>query len=52
MSDRDEEKTNTRPAEEVNEGEVLTWTTHPLKRKPIAAALVTLFILVVGFLVL
>jgi hypothetical protein len=34
-----------------DEGTVLAWTTHPLKRKPLAAALVTLFILVTGFLV-
>ncbi|UCE24020.1 MAG: hypothetical protein JSU74_12090 [Candidatus Zixiibacteriota bacterium] len=51
MSDRDEEKTTTRAGEEIDEGEVLAWTTHPLKRKPIAAAAVTVFILVVGFLV-
>jgi len=46
---------NTTPAEaEVggDEGEVLAWTAHPLKRKPLAAVLVTIFILVVGFLVL
>jgi len=35
-----------------DEGEVLAWTTHPLRRKPLAAALVTIFILVVGFAVL
>lgn len=31
---------------------MLAWTTHPLKRKPLAAVLVTVFILVAGFLVL
>ncbi|UCD63319.1 MAG: hypothetical protein JSW34_11300 [Candidatus Zixiibacteriota bacterium] len=35
----------------ADEGITLEWTTHPMKRKPLAAVLVTLFILVVGFLV-
>lgn len=35
-----------------DEGEVLAWTAHPLRRRPLAAVLVTIFILVVGFLVL
>lgn len=51
MPDRDEEKITAQPADEVDEGEVLAWTTHPLRRKPVAAAAVTVFILVVGFLV-
>ncbi len=32
--------------------ELLTWTTHPIKKRPLAAVLVTLFILVIPFLVI
>jgi len=35
-----------------NSTELLKWTTHPIKRKPIVAVLVTLFILVIPFFVL
>ena len=34
------------------EGPTLQWTTHPLRRKPLVAVFVTVFILVIGFLVL
>lgn len=49
MKEPDENKTTADSPED--EGEVLSWTSHPLKRKPLAAAMVTIFILVVGFLV-
>lgn len=31
---------------------LLTWTTHPIKKRPLAAVLVSLFILIVPFIVL
>ena len=37
---------------ENSEKELLKWTTHPIKRRPVAAILVTLFILVIPFFVL
>jgi hypothetical protein len=46
------EKSGSSTPEHNGEGEVLVWTTHPIKRKPLVAVLVTVFILVVGFLVL
>ena len=36
----------------VDEGPVLEWTTHPIKRRPWTAIGVTLFIFVVSFVVL
>ncbi len=49
----DSDRANPQPAVPGSdeEGEVLQWTTHPLRRKPLVAALVTVFILLVGFLV-
>ena len=37
---------------EVPAVELLAWTTHPIKKRPVAAILVTLFILVIPFIVL
>ncbi|UCG60495.1 MAG: hypothetical protein JSV52_09170 [Candidatus Zixiibacteriota bacterium] len=51
MADRDQNSRLSGADEPEDEGEVLEWTTHPLKRKPLAAILVTIFILVTGFLV-
>ena len=34
-----------------NEGVVLEWTTHPMKRKPLVALVVTLFIILIAVLV-
>jgi hypothetical protein len=39
-------------AEEVDEGETLEWTCHPVKRKPLVSAAVMVLILVVGAAVL
>ncbi len=39
-------------AEEVDEGATLEWTCHPVKRKPLVSAAVTVLILVVGAAVL
>lgn len=36
------------PGEPQDEGEVLEWTCHPVKRKPLVSAAVTVFIVVVG----
>ena len=36
------------PSEPPDEGEMLEWTCHPVKRKPVVSALVTLFIILVG----
>ena len=35
-----------------NEGEILEWTTHPIKKRPITAVLLTLFIAVIPLMVL
>lgn len=51
MSDIDRENHQPAAVSTDDEGEVLQWTTHPIRRKPLAAILVTLFILLVGFLV-
>jgi hypothetical protein len=52
----DNQDNNTSPARAVDDdgddGPVLEWTTHPLKRKPWTAVGVTLFILIVSFVVL
>ena len=49
------EKSNDTSPENIEdlekEGPILEWTTHPLRRKPLVAMLVTVFILVVGLLV-
>ena len=37
---------------EVPAVELLAWTTHPIKKRPVASILVTLFILVIPFIVL
>lgn len=49
MSDTEQDivRGNT-PDEAPDEGEVLEWTCHPLKRKPLASAAVVLFIITVG----
>ena len=52
-----ENKNNALPVEgaatdQEDEGPVLEWTTHPIRRKPWTAAMVTVFILVVSFVVL
>ena len=36
------------PGEQHDEGELLEWTCHPVKRKPLVSALITLFIILVG----
>ena len=51
MSENDKDKTVAPAQDIVDEGEVLAWTTHPIRRKPLTAVIVTFFILVVGFLV-
>ena len=35
-----------------NEGKILEWTTHPIKKRPITAVLLTLFIAVIPLMVL
>ncbi|MEW6410854.1 MAG: hypothetical protein AB1483_00110 [Candidatus Zixiibacteriota bacterium] len=51
MSEVDRENPQPAGMSSGDEGEVLQWTTHPLRRRPLAAVLVTVFILMVGFLV-
>ena len=52
MTENDKNKAEVLAPDTDDEGETLAWTTHPIRRKPITAVLVTVFILVVGFLVL
>lgn len=48
-----DDNTSEKPAvsREEDEGEVLEWTSHPLRRKPVAATIVSIFILVVSMVV-
>ncbi len=52
MTENDKDRVDVQVSGNDDEGETLSWTTHPIRRKPITAGLVTIFILVVGFLVL
>lgn len=51
MTDHDDNRSLSQTDEQESEGLVLEWTAHPLRRKPLAAVLVTIFILATGFLV-
>ena len=51
MSQSEQDKTAVEPANDqpvVDEGEVLAWTVHPVKRKPWVSILVTMLIAAVG----
>ncbi len=51
MSDREPTKDELAAIEPEDEGEVLEWVCHPLKRKPLVATAVSIFITVVGVLI-
>ncbi len=51
MSDREPTNDELAAIEPEDEGEVLEWVCHPLKRKPLVAIAVSLFITIVGALV-
>lgn len=50
--DKDMIKAGEAAVEEIDEGETLAWTCHPVKRKPLVSAAVSLLILIVGAAVL
>lgn len=51
MTENDKDKAEVQVLDNDDEGATLAWATHPIRRKPITAVLVTVFILAVGFLV-
>jgi len=53
MSDAEEKKETTDESKEIpeTETEFLSWTTHPVRRRPLVSALVTVFILVISMFV-
>lgn len=52
MSQQNKQDPNLVPNETEEQGDALEWTTHPMKKRPIVAILVTIFIFVVPMLVL
>ena len=51
MTENDTDKAEGLVLDTDDEGETLAWTSHPIRRKPLTSVLVTVFILMVGFLV-
>lgn len=51
MSDGEEKKVTSGESVEIPETELLSWTTHPVRRRPLVSALVTVFILVISMFV-
>ena len=51
MSEPSEKKPDEESQADVDLGEVLQWTVHPVKRKPLVSVLVTLFIAAVAVVI-